>query len=187
MKNTEAIKLIQGIEEDGRNVTSEHVEALNLAIKALEQPQDDLISREDLKKALEVTQYNDIDDLTRTERLIASAPTVELTEQCKGCQYLKDCETCKDRQDAEYIRYSSSWHELQALRKFKAENERLKGEWIPCTKSGMPLTEQGRLSGEKWYGFKCSNPECNYIYKGNALTESTFCQKCGADMRGGAE
>ena len=32
----EAIKLIRGIEEDGRNVTSEHVEALNLAIKALE-------------------------------------------------------------------------------------------------------------------------------------------------------
>jgi len=29
-----------------------------------------------LKKALEVTQYNDIDDLTRTERLIDNAPTV---------------------------------------------------------------------------------------------------------------
>ena len=36
MTNKEAIKLIQGIEEDGRNVTSDHVEALNLAIKALE-------------------------------------------------------------------------------------------------------------------------------------------------------
>ena len=36
MNNKEAIKLIQGIEEDGRNVTSEHVEALNLAIKVLE-------------------------------------------------------------------------------------------------------------------------------------------------------
>lgn len=67
-------------------------------------------------------------------------------------------------------------------------SNRPQGEWIPCTKSGMPLTEQGRLSGEKWYGFKCSNPECNYIYKGNALTESPFCQKCGADMRkGGAK
>ena len=36
MKNNEAIKLIQGIEEDGRNVTSEHVKALDLAIKALQ-------------------------------------------------------------------------------------------------------------------------------------------------------
>lgn len=37
MTNNEAIKLIQGIEEDGRNVTSEHIEALDLAIKALEE------------------------------------------------------------------------------------------------------------------------------------------------------
>lgn len=36
MTNKEAIKLIQAIEEDGRNVTSEHIEALDLAIKALE-------------------------------------------------------------------------------------------------------------------------------------------------------
>lgn len=36
MTNKEAIKLIQGIEEDGRNVTTEHIEALDIAIKALE-------------------------------------------------------------------------------------------------------------------------------------------------------
>lgn len=35
MTKKEAIKLIQGIEEDGRNVTSEHIEAIGLAIKAL--------------------------------------------------------------------------------------------------------------------------------------------------------
>lgn len=35
MSNEEAIKLIQGIEEDGRNVNKEHIDALNLAIKAL--------------------------------------------------------------------------------------------------------------------------------------------------------
>lgn len=32
----EAIKLIKEIEEDGRNVTKKHIEALDLAIKALE-------------------------------------------------------------------------------------------------------------------------------------------------------
>ena len=35
MTNEEAINLIQGIEEDGRNVNKEHIEALNLAINAL--------------------------------------------------------------------------------------------------------------------------------------------------------
>lgn len=35
MTSKEAIKLIQEIEEDGRNVTSDHVKALDLAIKAL--------------------------------------------------------------------------------------------------------------------------------------------------------
>lgn len=59
------------------------------------------------------------------------------------------------------------------------------GEWIECTKSGMPLTEYGRMTGEKWYGFKCS--QCNFIYKGNALIESPFCQKCGAKMKEGVK
>lgn len=35
MTKKEAIKLIQGIEEDGRNVNTEHIEALDFAIKAL--------------------------------------------------------------------------------------------------------------------------------------------------------
>ena len=54
------------------------------------------------------------------------------------------------------------------------------GRWFPCTKTGMPLTEYGRRQGEKWFGYKCS--ECNTIYKGNALTESPYCQRCGAKM-----
>lgn len=35
MTKKEAIKRIQEIEEDGRNITSGHIEALGLAIKAL--------------------------------------------------------------------------------------------------------------------------------------------------------
>ncbi len=54
------------------------------------------------------------------------------------------------------------------------------GRWIPCTKKGMPITELGLRQGLKWYGFKCS--ECMAIYKGNALTESPYCQHCGARM-----
>ena len=60
--------------------------------------------------------------------------------------------------------------------------DRQQGEWIPCTKRGLPLTELGRRERQEWYGYKCS--KCNFIYKGNALTESPFCQNCGADMKG---
>lgn len=55
-------------------------------------------------------------------KIIDNAPTVE------------PCKDCEDRRQAEYIRHSSSWHELQALRKFKEEHERPQGgEWIPVS------------------------------------------------------
>lgn len=70
--------------------------------------------------------------------------------------------------------------ECGAKRQFEAD--RKEGEWIPCTKEGLPLTELGRKEKQKWYGYKCS--KCNFIYKGNALTESPFCQNCGKKMKG---
>ena len=149
-------------------------EILDLAISALH-PTGDLISREYVESIIKA-EFVDLQDGTEEWRSyvndtcenilikVHNAPTVETyTKDDMTREYLKGYNACKDM------------------------NERPTGEWIPCTKSGMPLTEQGRLSGEKWYGFKCSNPKCNYIYKGNALTESPFCQKCGADMKGGAE
>lgn len=42
----------------------------------VEPEKGDLISRSALRSALEITQYNDIDDLTRTEQLIDNAPTI---------------------------------------------------------------------------------------------------------------
>ena len=54
-------------------------------------------------------------------KIIDNAPTVE------------PCKDCEDRRQAEYIRHGSSWHELQALRKFKEEHERPQGEWIPVS------------------------------------------------------
>ena len=61
-------------------------------------------------------------------------------------------------------------------------SEHKTGRWIPCTKNGLPLSEMAYREGQKWYGYKCSN--CNFIYKGNALTESPYCKKCGARMEG---
>ena len=165
ISNEEVIEVLKGIVFNSFDrTTPKERQALCLAIKSLaERPQGDLISREALKKAINDngcrhSHYFDVFDV------IDDAPPVETyTKDDMTREYLKGYNACKDM------------------------NERPQGEWIPCTKSGMPLTEQGRLSGEKWYGFKCSNPKCNYIYKGNALTESPFCQKCGADMKGGTD
>ena len=58
--------------------------------------------------------------------------------------------------------------------------EREKGMWIPCSRDGLPLTELLRREGTLWYGYKCS--KCNFIFKGNALIQSPYCQVCGAKM-----
>lgn len=55
-----------------------------------------------------------------------------------------------------------------------------RGEWIPCARSGLPLSEQMCREGVKWYGYKCS--VCNNIRKGNALKEAKYCEECGARM-----
>ena len=54
-----------------------------------------LIDADALKEAIE--NHFDMLDAYFPNKFIEeidNAPTVELTELCKGCQYLKDCETC---------------------------------------------------------------------------------------------
>ena len=79
------------------------------------------------------------------------------------------------------------WEEsLKALKMaIEALSAERTGEWIPCTKEGLALTELMRREGKKWYGYRCTN--CNFIYKGNALTESRYCQGCGAKMNQGGD
>ena len=123
----------------------------------------DLISRSALKKALEVTQYNDIDDLTRTERLIDNAPTVEVPENTVNCvlTMFGKCsynETgCSDCKIKDKIR--------------KELNARPQGKWIEDIENLL---------------YRCSN--CNAssnirMFKSNLH----FCPNCGADMRGDRE
>ena len=138
---------------------------------------NDLISREALKEDIvklcrQINASNGITVPTLAfTRVIDSAPTVEPFEP----DYV-GAERFKARQRG----YESGYH--YGMEIGKTLNPRIKqGEWIECTKSGMPLTEYGRMTGKKWYGFKCSC--CNYIYKGNALIESPYCQKCGAVMQ----
>lgn len=66
---------------------------------------NDLISRSALKKWVDdsISQYGNqystdmFNMFGMFKEVIDNAPTVELTELCKGCQYLKDCETCDMR------------------------------------------------------------------------------------------
>lgn len=69
MTNKEAIKLIQGIEEDGMNVTSEHVEALTKAIEALENQPFDV---DEYRKRL-VDKYSEGDEATDVDNGITIA------------------------------------------------------------------------------------------------------------------
>jgi hypothetical protein len=69
------------------------------------------------------------------------------------------------------------------LKEYFPSAEPKTGGWLPCTKNGLILTELIRKEDvAKWYGYKCS--ECNYIYRGNALIECSYCPNCGARMNG---
>lgn len=94
MTNEEAINLIQEIEEDGRNVTSEHIEALKLAIEALEErPHGEwIIKAEDYYKAVnergggvdENTPYF-VDDIACPKCLTKFSVIDNETEKFKCC------------------------------------------------------------------------------------------------------
>ena len=56
------------------------------------------------------------------------------------------------------------------------------GEWIPCIKNGLIITELTRKEDVgRWYGYKCS--KCNYIHKGDALIKYNYCPNCGTKMK----
>lgn len=100
-------------------------------------------------------RYIDIADQIRV--IIDNAPTVN------------DCPNCEYKLQFDYISSSSSYKELQALRKFKTEHERPQGEWIFM---------QGVTCGSYYKCNKCGEVE---------RAEKNYCSNCGADMRGGAE
>lgn len=86
---------------------------------------------------------------------------------------VNDCPNCEYKINYDYICSSSSYKELQALRKFKKDNERPQGEWIKWN-----FKTFGAMGD---WEYKCSN--CEKVYEG----EYNFCPNCGADMKGGAE
>ena len=126
---------------------------------------NDLISRDAVIKSIQ-NKFNEFDfDTEYHEGLrdgylnaiyaIEDAPTVE------------PCKDCEDKRQAEYIRHGSSWHELQALRKFKEEHERLQGEWIDVNGDGS-----------LWKCNNCGEKSC---------CKGKYCPDCGALMIGGTK
>ncbi len=131
---------------------------------------NDLISREALKKALNELFESGGYDSGLVMNTIDHAPTVE------------PCKDCEDKRQAEYIRHGSSWHELQSLRKFKEEHERPHGEWIVTAEDNDGV-------------HRICCPFCSYE-KGSNNTDNIivtfhnfpkFCENCGADMRKGGK
>ncbi len=122
------------------------------------------------------TASEDIEDWKElAEQILNNIPTIEPWDLYDAYEWCRDCK----EYDIEHHN-CPRWNRV--IRKTLEENQPKHGEWIPCDKNGLALTELMRREGRKWYGYRCSN--CNFIYKGNALTECDFCQKCGALMKG---
>ena len=132
--------------------------------------------KEDFKARLEKAKnwkenaLNNSDD----ELVIRATATIdficEVIMTINNAPTVNDCPNCEYKINYGYICSSSSYKELQALRKFKEEHERPQGEWI-----------RRKMN---WY--ICSN--CNHKTDSIGETFFNFCPNCGAEMeKGGAE
>lgn len=117
----------------------------------------DLISRSYLKNLpFERVIHTDFGDTAIPIEEIDNAPTVEIpTELCKGCRFLKDCETCEEklRPQGEWIERSNRYDSYSHRMVFKCE----------CNQCQM--CEEFPQDDET----------------GNILL-SHYCPNCGADM-----
>ena len=127
---------------------------------------NDLISREALKKALTEAHINrtltfDIATFGCVMSAIDNAPTVDIRNKgaCENCEYFgrstteEPCRNCT-------LAYGSCFKEKE-----KVKDDRTKGEWI-----------------SSYRGCKCSI--CNFK---TVVDTYRYCPNCGAKMKGGAE
>ena len=134
--------------------------SLDVAIKALERPQGDCISREALRKEFESEEWlNKVYPLATNERggivnkriyaLIDSAPTVNIKDQIAG-----------------------AYNEGYMCGSKEAEKARPKGEWYALN----------------FHTCYCTNCHFDFdIMKCDFMEKMKFCPNCGAKMKGGAE
>lgn len=92
---------------------------------------NDLISRDALKKAIEPYRYATDGVFEGISLIIDNAPTVDIpTELCKGCRFLKDCETCEEklRPQGEW-RFNVKWQDYECP---------FCNEWVRPNIGGLP-------------------------------------------------
>ena len=126
---------------------------------------NDLISREALKKKLQARYYNGEEDFDKgynigietAIELVDNAPTVE------------PCLSLDNISDEDIKKFKLIWQRARN-KGIRLINERPQGEWICITKSTFPQYQPDE--------YKCS--ECS----GPSSIEYYFCPHCGADMRG---
>ena len=159
MTNKEAIELIQEIEEDGRNVTSKHIEALDLAIKALEErPHGDLISRTWLKEHKFTTQVCNGVEIEDVD--VVAVATIDNAQTVESDKDLYEkIETYKNA-----YRIMSDAFENEVRK-----NKRPQGEW------------------GKWIISVIKCPDClecfHFPTEHYSMEMLKECPNCGADMR----
>ena len=120
---------------------------------------NDLISREDLKKALEL-EYNDALGLCSNEVLATINLIIKLVDNAQAVDISGD----------EYFPGRRAYFNGYADGLATA---RPKGKWACKTKSTFPQYQSDE--------FECSS--CKYV----STQKFNFCPNCGADMKGGAE
>lgn len=123
----------------------------------------DLISRSALKDKLKI-------NFSRKPE--AQAIYQHLIDIVDDCPAVNDCPSCEYKINYDYLSSSSSYKELQALRKFKKDNERPQGEWI--------------IDGHHIRCNRCNEYICNTDREGNKIPDN-FCPNCGARMEGSVE
>ena len=132
-----------------------------------------LIDADYMKKAIE--QFFVREKYYNPRSRLKSIPKDEALDIIDSAPTVEPCLNCEDKRQAEYIRQSSSWHELQSLRKFKAEHEKPQGKWVEF-KYGL------------YYCSRCFERVDKDIERIDALVSkgerSNYCPCCGADMRG---
>ena len=120
---------------------------------------NDLISREALKKALKEYKYCGFYD--KVIEIIDNAPTVDIKDQIAG-----------------------AYNEGFMCGNKEAENARTQGKWYR-TQGKWYRTGQSFIDPNKFRNYGCS--VCRYELDEHIREEPNFCPNCGAKMKGGAD
>lgn len=166
-----------GIDKEYTDEGRATIEALDLAIDALNETMSACyLAYKGVREQLQLS--GETSTVSEKESVEGDAETATTTD-CISREWLVEEIARRDTTDGT-VKVFGGREVNEIIRNAPSVTPTERAGWIPCTKEGLALTELMRREGKKWYGYRCTN--CNFIYKGNALTESRYCQGCGAKM-----